>query len=98
MNFYSRYCSFHTQNNDEILNRGSNSCIMLASGIPIPFQVNTLPNIEVIRQNVFTHAKVMAIDVGGDLKLKRIVCFVIFVFCFCCCFLGVETGYNMDLS
>ena len=51
---------------------------MLASDIPIPFQVNTLPNIEVIRQNVFIHAKVMAIGVASDLDLKRIVFFCYF--------------------
>ena len=76
---------------------------MLASDIPIPFQVNTLPNIEVIRQNVFIHAKVMAIGVASDLDLKRIVFFVIFV----CLFFffrggggggGVETGCKMNLS
>ena len=46
----------------------------------------------------------MAIGVGSDLKLKRIVCFVIFVFCCCCCFffLGgggeVEIGCKINLS
>ena len=32
------------------------------------FQVNTVTNIEVIRQNVFSHARVMVIGVSSDLN------------------------------
>ena len=32
------------------------------------FQVNTVTNIEVIRQNVFSHARVMVIGVNSDLN------------------------------
>ena len=32
------------------------------------FQINTVANIEVIRRNVLSHARVMVIGVGSDLK------------------------------
>ena len=32
------------------------------------FQVNTITNIEVIRQNVFGHARVLVIGVSSDIK------------------------------
>ena len=36
------------------------------------FQVNTITNIEVIRQNVFSHARVIVIGVSSDLKNKLV--------------------------
>ena len=42
------------------------------------FQVNTVANVEVIRQNVFSHARVMVIGVSSDLKLHFV--FKTFVF------------------
>ena len=36
------------------------------------FQVNTIRNIEVIRQNVFSHARVMVIGVSSDLKVASL--------------------------
>ena len=32
------------------------------------FQINTVTNVEVITQNVFSHTRVMVIGVGSDLK------------------------------
>ena len=48
------------------------------------FQVNTVTNIEVIRQNVFSHARVMVIGVRSDLKHQqnRHLCDSILLFVF----------------
>ena len=43
-----------------------------ASGIPIPFIAVSFTNIEVIRQNVFSHARVMVIGVSSDLKCHQL--------------------------
>ena len=34
------------------------------------FQVNMVTNIQVIKQRAFSHAKVMVIGVGSDLRIK----------------------------
>ena len=44
-------------------------CVLYANSIYLSkFQVNIVANNEVIRQNVFSHARVMVIGVGGDLR------------------------------
>ena len=45
------------------------NCVWHTKSIcPTKFQVNTVRNIEVIRQNLFSHARVMVIGVSSDLN------------------------------
>ena len=47
-------------------------CVLYTKSIHISkFQVNTVTHIEVLRQNVFSHARItVIIGVAGDLKCK----------------------------
>ena len=49
-------------------NRLIEMVLLNTHNVPIPFQVNTVENIEVIRQNMFNDARVMVIGVGSDLN------------------------------
>ena len=78
LSFYSLYNSFPIQNNGKQLQfllltyvgkLMQYNCVLHTKSIyPTKFQVNTATNIEVIRQNVFSHARVMVIYVSSYLK------------------------------
>ena len=65
--------------NKTFLIRNCNIHQIKASGIPIPFISVSFTNIEVIRQNVFSHARVMVIGVSSDLKCHQLSAFFPFM-------------------
>ena len=66
-------------NEQNILIRNCNIHQIKASGIPIPFIAVSFTNIEVIRQNVFSHARDMVIGVRSDLKCHQLLAFFSFI-------------------